>query len=413
MRAMYNPRYDLAVRAVLCGTSTGRPLTVSAVRRLIGDDDLSGFMAYVPQSPVGKYFKILTDGRYVMLGVSSRSLIAGDSPLSNQALAVFLYVLKRYQDTSMPVPQTSIIEHFVSSERSAARSVGRAIDDLKRVSWLDELTFGRTADQKQGYAYQPTAAGVRSLGAKFLGRVVSESQGRDFRPRDVSAFFQTSFSVTKPDQEQLTLFDASLSEPKCERVIRKIITKTASGRPMTVKALLRELGDESLTGLEEHWISVGLDGYLRLAVHKDRVMVVVDAERVYRSGSAPLTAAAVAVAAYTWHLEAQGRRWVSRAQLLPLFAQRAKEPGKSLARTLTSLLRKGWMERRTGKDAYRMTAVGKACLGLALDLKLDGNVPSMLEELVMTWFGPALAATGNTAFAESDEDMGDETDDPS
>ena len=66
---MYNPRYDLAVRAVLCGTSTGKPLTVSTVRRLIGDDDLAGFMAYVSQSPVGKYFKILTDGKYVMLGV--------------------------------------------------------------------------------------------------------------------------------------------------------------------------------------------------------------------------------------------------------------------------------------------------------------------------------------------------------
>ncbi|NLA60243.1 MAG: hypothetical protein GX863_03960 [Firmicutes bacterium] len=410
---MYNPRYDLAVRAVLCGTSTGKPLTVSTVRRLIGDDDLAGFMAYVSQSPVGKYFKILTDGKYVMLGVSSRSLLAGDSPLSNQALAVFLYILKRYQDTSMPVPQMLIIEHFVSAERSAARSVVRAIDDLKRVSWIDESTVGGTAGQKQGYAYTPTAAGVRSLGSKFLGRVVSESQGRDFKPRDVSAFFQTSLSVSKPEQEQLTLFDASTAEPKYERVIRKIITKTASGRPMTVKALLRDVGEESLEGLKRHWISAGLDGYLRLAVYNDRVMVVVDAERVYRAGSAPLTAAAVAVAAYAWRLEKQGSRWVSRAQLLPLFARRAKEPGKSLARTLTVLLRKGWMERRPGRDAYRITAVGKACVGLALDLKLDDNVLSMLEELAATWFEPALSATGDTAFEELDEDTGDETDDPS
>ena len=221
MRAMYS-RYDLAVERS-CGNRTDGSHRLS---RKYASSAMTIYllMAYVPLNP------------------QKGQVLCGDHHRRRRfscpiRLRRLLYVLKRYQDTSMPVPQTSIIEHFVSSERSAARSVGRAIDDLKRVSWLDELTFGRTADQKQGYAYQPTAAGVRSLGAKFLGRIVSESQGRDFRPRDVSAFFQTSFSVTKPDQEQLTLFDASLSEPKYERVIRKIIT-SSFGRPMTVKALL-------------------------------------------------------------------------------------------------------------------------------------------------------------------------------
>lgn len=71
------------------------------------------------------------------------------------------------------------------------------------------------------------------------------------------------------------------------------------------------------------------------------------------------------------------------------------------------------MERRHGKEAYRMTAAGKACLGLALDLKVDGNVPSMLEELVTTWFGPALAGASDISSAGRNEDMGVETDDPS
>ncbi|MGE5542414.1 MAG: hypothetical protein ACM3WT_05205, partial [Bacillota bacterium] len=79
MSSLYNTRYDLAIRAILCGTSTGNPLTRLAVQRLIGDDDLSGFFAYAESSTIGRWFRILTDGRFVTLGIASRALFAKES----------------------------------------------------------------------------------------------------------------------------------------------------------------------------------------------------------------------------------------------------------------------------------------------------------------------------------------------
>ena len=401
MSMLVNQRYDLAIRAILCGTSAGRPLTTAAVQRLIGDDDLSGLLGYVAQSPVGRFFTMLSDGRVMMMGISSRSLLAGESTISDQALAVFLYILKSYQDNSMPVARASIVEHFVNSERSAARSVGRAIEDLKRVCWIDEVGTGRSPEEKSGYAYTPTAAGLQSLGPKFLGKVIAASQGREFKPRDVAAFFQTAFAPSaRSEYLPATLFDSAGPEPKYERAIRKLIIRTASGHPPTVRAVLRDLGVDSLAGLQEYWLGAGLDGYMRLTVFEDRVMVLVDAEKTFRVGTGPLTAAAVAVAAYAWHLQKSTRRWITRRELMPLVAGRVKEPAKNLARTLNLLWRKGWIERREGGDAFRMTAAGKACLALALDLKLDCNVPAMLDELVETRFRPLLA-TGEVSAAVS------------
>jgi hypothetical protein len=182
-----------------------------------------------------------------MMGVSSRALIGDESTISDQALAVFLYVLKSYQDNSMPVPKASVVEHFVSSERSAARSVGRAIEDLKRVCWVDEVAAGGTAEDRAGLSYIPTAAGAQSLGPKFLGKVIAASHGREFKPKDVAEFFQTRLGPTaKPEYLPMTLFDSAGLEPKYDRVIRKVIIRTASGRPLPVKAVLKDIGEDSL-----------------------------------------------------------------------------------------------------------------------------------------------------------------------
>lgn len=345
-----------------------------------------------------------------MLGVSSRALLASDSTLSSQALSVFLYILKNYQDNSMPVPRVSIVEQFVTSERSAARSVGRAIEELKRVFWIDEVATGRVEGERTGYAYVPTAAGVQSLGPKFLGKVIAASQGREFKPKDVAAFFQTGLTpAAKAESVRLTLFDALGTETKYERAIRKIITGTASGRPPTTRAVLRDLGEDSLKGLEEYWLGMGLDGFMRLTVFDNRVMALVDSERTYRAGTGPLTAAAVAVAAYAWHLEKTSRRWIPRSDLMPLVAGRVKEPAKNLARTLTLLCRKGWMEKQPSGRGYRLTSAGKACLALALDLSLDCGIPAMLEEFVEMNYSPALAACKVSASAAEDlEDLDDE-----
>jgi len=421
MRAMVNPRYDLAIRSLLCGTSLGRPLSSNAVRRMIGDDDLSGFLAYVPSCPVGKFFKVLSDGRSIMMGVSSRALIAADSPLSGQSLAVFLYIWKSYNDNSMPVPRASVVEHFVSSERSAARSVGRAIEDLKRVCWIDEAAASSAADDRPGagYAYIPTSAGAQSLGPKFLGKVIAESQGREFRPKEVSEFFQTPSRDTKTEYLQVSLFEVAGPEPKYERAVRKIIVRTASSHPVTQTALMRELGEDSLDGLREYWVGAGLDGYLRLTLYNDRVMALVDSEKSYQAGSGPLTAAAIAIATYIWHLEKSTGRWVTRKDLLPLVLGRAKEPGKNLARTLTLLWKKGWVKRKPDAGV-RMTLAGEACLGLALDLRLDCNVPAMLNEFVESHLVPAIKTAQELAAAEitdeaakgSDDEAGGEPDDP-
>ena len=423
MSPMVNQRYDLAIRAVLCGTSMGRPLTAVAVQRIIGDDDLSGFLGYVPESPVGRFFRLLSDGRSMMMGVSSRALLAADSTVSDQALAVFLYILKNYQDNSMPVPRASVVEHFVSSERSAARSVGRAIEDLKRVCWIDEVATRGSAEDRSGYAYMPTAAGAQSLGPKFLGKVIAASQGREFKPKDVATFFQTALAaVAKPEYLPMTLFDFAGPEPKYERAIRKVIIGTASGRPPTMRAVLRDLGEDSFAGLQEYWLGAGLDGYLRLTIYDNRVMVLVDSEKAFQAGAGPLTAAAVAVAAYAWHLEKATRRWVTRHELMPLVVGRVKEPAKNLSRALNLLWRKGWMERKPDGTGLRMTAAGKACLALALDLRLDCNVPAMLDEFVETSFAPLLAAgetsaagaieNGDPAGDDPDDETGDEPHDP-
>jgi hypothetical protein len=416
MTRMFNERYDLAIRAVLCGSSTGRPLSVTAVQRLIGDDDLSGFKGYVSESPIGRFLKLLSDGRSLMMGVSSRALIGDESTISDQALAVFLYVLKSYQDNSMPVPKASVVEHFVSSERSAARSVGRAIEDLKRVCWVDEVAAGGTAEDRAGLSYIPTAAGAQSLGPKFLGKVIAASQGREFKPKDVAEFFQTRLGPTaKPEYLPMTLFDSAGLEPKYDRVIRKVIIRTASGRPLTVKAVLKDIGEDSLAGLEEYWLGTGLDGYLRLTVYDKRVMALVDSERAFQAGVGPLTAAAVAVAAYVWHLEGSSRRWVRRGELMPLVAGRVKEPAKNLSRALNLLCRKGWTEPKPDGNGFRMTSAGRACLALALDLRLDCNVPAMLTEFVESSYIPALTVGETSAtcdIEESDYETGDEPHDP-
>lgn len=60
------------------------------------------------------------------------------------------------------------------------------------------------------------------------------------------------------------------------------------------------------------------------------------------------------------------------------------------------------MERKPDGSGFRLTPAGKACLALALDLKLDCNVPAMLAEFVETSFVPLLAV-GATSVADDAE----------
>ncbi|MCR4397341.1 MAG: hypothetical protein NUV93_00030 [Firmicutes bacterium] len=422
MNGLYNVRYDLAIRAILCGTSTGNPLTKLAVQRLIGDDDLSGFFAYAESSAVGRCFRILTDGRYVTLGIASRALLANESPVSNAALAVFLFIWKWRQDNCLPVPRTTIMEQFVSAHRSAARTVGRAIDELKRLFWIEEIGLdGGT------YKYVPTAIGMQSLGPRFLSRVISASQGRDFKHSEVMAFFQVAASIAAVERGLATsaatggpagrsagrslvpptLFDCADADPKYERALRRVIVGTTVGRPPTVSAIAKMLGEDSLQGLYSYCSAAGLDRFFTLAESGKHVVAVVDASKVYQSGQGPIPGSAIAVAVYAWYLEESLSRPLSRDDLLPLMAGRAKNPGKSLARTITILEKKGWIRRKEGSGKFRLTPAGRQCLAFGLTLRPGPNAIEALREFVETNF--AGLETG-TVSAEGLEESPDDTD---
>ncbi len=398
--AMYNDKYDLAIRAILCGTSLGKSITQSAVQRLIGDDDLTGFFSYIRSSCLGRYFRVLADGRTVTLGIASRELISRESPISAQAIAVFLFVAKWRQDNSIPVPKSVIIEQFVSAERSASRSVARALDELERLYWVDKSQFDGQ------YTYEPTPVGMESMGPVFLQKIVSESQGRDFRPAEVAAFFG---SGRREDRKQVvlppSLFDFSGPEPKYEKLIRRVIVGTACGRPPTVASALRSLGEDSLNGFESYCLGQGFDRYFRIKVSDDRVVALVDASRVFQAGLNPVTSAAVALAAYIWYLCESGRRRLNRSQLLPVFTGRVKGPSRFLSRTLSVLAKKGWISiSRTGR--LGMTPAGKMALSLALNLRPGPEIVDHLREFVEVNFEQVLAM--DQVSATDAEEAGDE-----
>ncbi|NPV70504.1 MAG: hypothetical protein HPY55_07670 [Firmicutes bacterium] len=406
MNGLYNVRYDLAIRAILCGTSTGNPLTKLAVQRLIGDDDLSGFFAYAESSTIGRCFRILTDGRYITLGIASRALLAKESPVSNAALAVFLFILKWHQDNSLPVPRTTIMEQFVSAERSAARTVGRALDELERLFWIEE-----TGLEGGTYKYVPTPIGVQSLGPRFLSRVISASQERDFKHGEVMAFFQVAASGAAASERRqssspLTLFDYAEADPKYERALRRVIVGTTVGYPPTVTSIVKMLGEDSLQGLYSYCSGTGLDRFLRLAESGKHLVAVVDASKVYQAGQGPVPGSAIAVAAYAWYLEERLSRSLTRVDLLPLMTGRAKNPRMTLARTLTVLEKKGWIRRKEDSGKFRMTPAGKQCLTLALSLRPGPDAGSLLREFVETNYAGLETCATAYATAPAQDDRG-------
>lgn len=421
---MHNDRYDLAIRAVLCGTSLGRPVTRATVERIIGDSDLTGFFAYMESSSLARHFRMLNDGRYIIMGVASKELPAKETPISNSALTVFLFILKWNQDNSMPVPKAAVTEQFVSSERSAARVVDRAISELKGMFWIDErqsyavssglpvragqISLGTRPGRT--YTYVPTSLGIQSLGPKFLQNVVTASQGREFEPSEVSAFFQTAREAPYRQTPALpTLFDSLDPDPRLERAICKVLSGTAAGKPPTMQSLQRSLGKNALSLLESYCLNQGLDRFFTLKLSGGRVVALVDASGVYQAGSGPVTDTAVALAVYIWYLE-ETSGTVTRADLLPLMVERSKDPGKFLSRTLTLLEKKGWIIRRSGlrRNRIRMTPAGKMCIALALNLEPGPGIESLLKEFVQENYSEALPQMADSEEAWDAKD-GDST----
>jgi len=411
MSDLYNTRYDLAIRAILCGTGSGNPLTRVMIERLIRDDDLSGFFAYADSSTIGRWFRILTDGRLVTLGIASRALFARESPVSNAALAVFLFILKWNQDNSVPVPKTTIVEQFVSAERSAARTVTRALNELKRLFWIEETRLEGGATR-----YVPTPIGVQSLGPKYLQKVIAASQGREFKQGEVKAFFQVTGSRSKRDVQRdsaapLTLFDYADSDPRYERALRRVIVGTTVGRPPTIASIVKMLGEGSLDGLYSYCAGTGLDRFLRLAESGKHLVAVVEASKVFQSGQAPLSAKAVAVGLLAWYLEKNLNRPLTRGDLLPLMVDRAKHPRMALSRILTTLEKKGWLSRNEDSGKFRMTPAGKKCLALALTLRPGPDVGDALDEFVESHFAEvAVCAAVDREGTEGEPEERDDTD---
>lgn len=385
--ALHNYRYDLALRAVLCGTSSGRPVTKSALARLIGDDDLSGFFSYAEASAIGRHFRLLTDERYVSLGMASRAMLSRESPVSNAALAVFLFILKWYNENSLPVARLTIVEQFVSSERSAARTVARALEELERLFWIDQAT-----SDGGSHRYIPTRIGIQSLGPRFLGRVIATSQQREFKPDEVEAFFRAATKPERPSgcppQVLQSLFDFVSTDPRYERVLRRVIIGTTVGRPPTVASVTKSLGEDSLQGLLSYCSSTGLDRFFSIVEAGAHLVAVVEASRVYKAGLGPVPGSAVALAVYAWHLEKTLGRALTRQDLLHAVKGRVRRPTMHLGQTLSRLLRKGWLRVR-GSGRFTLTPAGKQCLTMALHLRTQSDADAILGEIASTHFGPA------------------------
>ena len=248
------------------------------------------------------------------------------------------------------------------------------------------------------------------MGPVFLQKVVSESQGRNFKPAEVVAFFG---SGRREDRKQVilppSLFDFSGPEPKYERLMRRVIVGTACGRPPTVASALRSLGEDSLAGFESYCPGQGFDRYFRIKVSDDKVVALVDASRVFQAGLNPVTSASVALAAYIWYLCESGRRRITRSQLLPVFIGRVKGPSRFLSRTLSVLKKKGWVSiTRTGK--LRMTPAGKMALSLALNLRPGPEIVDHLREFVEINFEQVLsiAQVSATEAGEMDDEVVDD-----
>ncbi|MEW6523873.1 MAG: hypothetical protein AB1445_09970 [Bacillota bacterium] len=380
MARRHNPRYDLALRALLCGTSSGRPTTRARVEQLVGDSDLDGFLAYTRSCVLSRYFTVVEDGHYLTLSLASRELLQEDSPVSGEMLAVFLFIWKWHQDNAMPVAQGTVVEHFVGASRSASRSVRRAIDQLAALKWIDEVTG------TQGRTWVPTRSGTGAMGQRFLALVVESSQGRPFSTREVLDFFGVSTPSGSTHVPPLTLFDTPAGHARYDRALRRIIVGTATGRPPTLAAVARITGDPDTTGLAQYAATLGLDRFFRLAVHDRYLLALVEASELYSQNVAPVRATALTLAAYTWYLEEFHGRPVRYDQVEPLFVDRVAKPLRQVALAVGVLARRGWVKQPRGRKVFSLTPTGRECLGRALGLRPQDDHREALREFAEIHF---------------------------
>lgn len=356
-------RMDRGVRAVLAGNSSGRPLSRRALLRLLGEEDLDLFLPYVERGALGRLGRILTDGRHVVFAVQTREIDPDEPQVSGHALAVFLYIWKWTSEYRVPIPHQKLVEEFTAGHRSASRLVRRALEELERLCWVEE------APGAVGSAYWPTRVGVGSLGPRFLRGVVARSQGREYRPAEVRAFFGLPEEQDSPPPP-VSLFDFAAPHPRYDRALRLILRGTGAGSPPTLNRVLRMVQEESLDGLEQYMVTTGMDRFFHLARDGKHVVAVVPAASLYASGSAPMTAVLVVLAVLTWWWELEYDEPIPFAMLTNVVGAGFRDPGRTVRRYLTVLERKGWVERARGGSrgstvrggSYRTTALGRAAL---------------------------------------------------